>query len=66
MLPVLAVVCPPLAVLATGSVGRAAANFGLTLLFFAPGAVHARREVGRFADARRTARLLEAVSLYGA
>ena len=45
MLNVLTVVCPPLAVLATGNPGRAAANLGLTLLLYVPGVIHARHVV---------------------
>jgi len=47
MLNILAVVCPPLAVLATGNPGRAAANLGLTLLLYVPGMLHARSVVGQ-------------------
>jgi len=42
MLNLLAVVCPPLAVLAAGSPSAALANVGLTLLFYVPGMLHAR------------------------
>ena len=42
MLNLLAVVCPPLAVLATGSPSAAAANLGLTMLLYVPGMLHAR------------------------
>jgi uncharacterized membrane protein YqaE (UPF0057 family) len=45
MLKLLAIVCPPLAVLATGSVSSAAKNTGLTLLFYVPGVIHARSVV---------------------
>jgi uncharacterized membrane protein YqaE (UPF0057 family) len=53
MLSLLAVVCPPLAVLAAERSGsRAAANLGLTLLLYVPGlldalAVVERRAVGK-------------------
>jgi uncharacterized membrane protein YqaE (UPF0057 family) len=45
MLNLLAVVCPPLAVLATGTPARAAKNLGLTLLLYVPGMLHARSVV---------------------
>jgi uncharacterized membrane protein YqaE (UPF0057 family) len=45
MLNLLAVVCPPLAVLATGTPARAATNLGLTLLLYIPGVLHARSVV---------------------
>jgi uncharacterized membrane protein YqaE (UPF0057 family) len=38
----LALVCPPLAVLVMGSPLRAATNLGLTLLLYVPGMLHAR------------------------
>jgi len=45
MLNLLAVVCPPLAVLATGTLTLAATNLGLTLLLYVPGMLHARSVV---------------------
>jgi uncharacterized membrane protein YqaE (UPF0057 family) len=45
MLALLAIVCPPLAVLATRNRSATAANVGLTLLGFVPGVVHALRTV---------------------
>jgi uncharacterized membrane protein YqaE (UPF0057 family) len=45
MLNLLAVVCPPLAVLATGTLALAATNLGLTLLLYVPGMLHARSVV---------------------
>ena len=53
MLNVLAVVCPPLAVLATGSTSRAVANLGLTLMGFVPGVVNALSTVERHTVTRR-------------
>ena len=41
MLSLLAVVCPPLAVLASGTRSQAAKNAGLTMLLFIPGVIHA-------------------------
>jgi uncharacterized membrane protein YqaE (UPF0057 family) len=45
MLTVLVILCPPLAVLLTAPPSSAAKNFGLTLLFYVPGVLHARRVV---------------------
>jgi len=42
MLKLLAIVCPPVAVLAAGTKSSAAKNLGLTLLFYVPGLIHAR------------------------
>jgi uncharacterized membrane protein YqaE (UPF0057 family) len=53
MLNVLTVVCPPLAVLATGNPARAATNLGLTLLLYVPGVLHARSVVGQRSLERR-------------
>ena len=53
MLSVLAVVCPPLAVLATGSPSQAVANLGLTLMFYVPGVVNALGAVERHTVTRR-------------
>lgn len=64
MLSVLAVVCPPLAVLLTGSPGRAATNVGLTLLLFAPGVIHALAVVDRYHTGRRNATLMRLASRY--
>lgn len=63
MLSVLAVLCPPLAVLATGSPSRAAANLGLTLLFYVPGVVNALAEVERHALGRRYDAVMRALEL---
>jgi uncharacterized membrane protein YqaE (UPF0057 family) len=53
MLSLLAVVCPPLAVLATGNRSKFAANLGLTLLFYVPGMLHALSEVDRYSVTKR-------------
>ncbi|MBN9122078.1 MAG: YqaE/Pmp3 family membrane protein [Planctomycetes bacterium] len=53
MLVVLVLLCPPLAVLLTASPSSAAKNFGLTLLCYLPGVLHARREVERYTVSRR-------------
>jgi uncharacterized membrane protein YqaE (UPF0057 family) len=52
MRSLLAVVCPPLAVLASGTPSQAAKNACLTMLLFIPGVIHAlgiveRRNVER-------------------
>ena len=61
MLPLLATVCPPLAVLATDTPARAAANLGLTLLLVVPGVVHAHRAVGRYTLRRRYESVMRAL-----
>ena len=43
MLLLLAVLCPPLAVLTVGRPTQAAVNVGLTTLLYLPGLVHALR-----------------------
>jgi uncharacterized membrane protein YqaE (UPF0057 family) len=64
VLPLLAVLCPPLAVLATGRPTRAAVNAGLTLCLYFPGLFHALVAVDRHATERRNQALLEAVASY--
>ncbi|MDB5308440.1 MAG: YqaE/Pmp3 family rane protein [Gemmataceae bacterium] len=53
MRSILAVICPPLAVLASGTRSQAAANTGLTLLFYVPGLVHALGIVDKYNVERR-------------
>lgn len=53
MLTVLAVLCPPLAVLLTAPASRAVANTGLTLLLYVPGVLHARAAVEEYRVRRR-------------
>lgn len=65
MLPVLAVLCPPAAVLVTESPRAAAVNVGLTLLLFVPGVVHARRAVERHAASRAYEGMLAALDRCG-
>ncbi len=62
MLSVLAVVCPPLAVLAAGRPAQAAANVGLTLLLYVPGLLHALAVVDRHNVERRNEALMQAVA----
>lgn len=66
MLPILAVVCPPLAVWIADSPRRALANLGLTLLLFVPGVVDAWRVVDRHAAHRRYAVLMRLWELHRA
>jgi uncharacterized membrane protein YqaE (UPF0057 family) len=61
MLSLLAVVCPPLAVLATGSRSCAVANLGLTLMGFVPGVVHALGAVDQHTISRRYASVMRAM-----
>ena len=63
MLTCLAIVCPPLAVLATGTRSRAAGNLGLTLLGFVPGVVHALRVVDQHSVERRYASVMKALAV---
>ncbi len=57
MLALLAFVCPPLAVLASGTPSQAAKNACLTMLLFIPGVIHARSVV----EKRTVERQYEAV-----
>ena len=61
MLSLLAVLCPPLAVLTVGRPSQAAVNVGLTLLLYLPGLVHALAAVDRYQVGRRNEALLKAV-----
>ena len=62
MLAMLAVICPPLAVLAAGRPSQAAANLGLTLLLYVPGLVHALAVVDHHNTERRNEALLRALA----
>ncbi len=59
MRSVLAVICPPLAVLASGTPSEAAKNACLTMLLFVPGVIHALGVV----EKRNVERQYEAVFL---
>lgn len=48
MLSALVVLCPPLAVLFTAPPSQFVKNCGLTMLFFVPGVLHARRSVEQY------------------
>jgi uncharacterized membrane protein YqaE (UPF0057 family) len=65
MLIVLAFLCPPLAVLFTAGPTHAAKNFGLTLLLYVPGVLHARRVVERYTINRRYEALMRALDTRG-
>ena len=53
MLSVLAIVCPPAAVLVVGGPSRAMGNLGLTMLLYVPGMLNALSTVGRHNLERR-------------
>jgi uncharacterized membrane protein YqaE (UPF0057 family) len=53
MLTILVIFCPPFAVLLTASAGTAAKNFGLTMLLYFPGVLHARSVVEQYRVSRR-------------
>lgn len=62
MLVLLVILCPPAAVFLTAPPSQAAKNFGLTLLFYVPGVLHARSAVERYYAQRQydtLARLME-------
>ncbi|HET6575875.1 MAG TPA: YqaE/Pmp3 family membrane protein [Fimbriiglobus sp.] len=62
MLSLLAVLCPPLAVLVVSRPSQAALNVGLTALLYLPGLIHALAVVDRYQVDRRNEALLKAVS----
>jgi uncharacterized membrane protein YqaE (UPF0057 family) len=66
MLTLLAVVCPPLAVLATGNRTGAVKTLGLTALLYVPGLLHALRSVDEYTTQRRFAVMLRAMGLEAA
>ena len=61
MMSMLAVVCPPLAVLATGSRSQALKNTALTMLLFVPGVIHALGIVERRSVERQYASVFAAM-----
>lgn len=61
MFSLLAVVCPPLAVLATGSRTQTLKNTALTMLLFVPGVIHALGVVEKRAVERQYASVFEAM-----
>ena len=64
MLSLLAVLCPPAAVMLTGRPSQAAVNLVLTLLFYFPGLLHALCVVGQHKTRRRNETLMRLVALY--
>lgn len=61
MLTLLAVLCPPLAVLATGNRPEAVKNVGLTALLYVPGVLHALRVVDEHATRQKYEALMRAM-----
>lgn len=61
MLSALAVLCPPLAVLLTAPASSFVKNCGLTMLFYVPGVLHARRAVEVYSANRRYDALVRAL-----
>jgi uncharacterized membrane protein YqaE (UPF0057 family) len=61
MRSLLAVFFPPLAVLAFGSRTQAAKNFGLTLLLYFPGMIHALQVVEKHHVARQYEAIFQAM-----
>ena len=61
MYAVLAILCPPLAVLLTAGASGAAKNVGLTMLLYVPGVLHARAAVEKYTTARRYEAMLRAI-----
>jgi len=64
MLVVLVILCPPLAVLLTAPPSHAVKNFGLTLLLYVPGVLHARSAVSRYYANRRYASLMRVLDAH--
>jgi uncharacterized membrane protein YqaE (UPF0057 family) len=62
----LALLCPPVAVLMCGKPFQAIINLLLTLCFWVPGAVHALLVANDYYEDRRQAHLLSAMSRMGA
>jgi len=64
VLTLLAILCPPLAVLATGHHRKAAVNLGLTTLLYVPGVVHALNAVDQYNVERLSAAYMRAIAQY--
>lgn len=62
---ILAILCPPLAVFASGSPSQAAVNAGLTLFFFIPGVWHALGIVDQYNIERRYEAVMRAMARAG-
>lgn len=63
MRSLLAVVCPPIAVLASGTRSQAVRNAGLTCLLFVPGVIHALGVVDKFNTERRYESVFRAMGM---
>ena len=63
MLKLLAVICPPLAVVVAGNRSGVVLNFGLTLLLYFPGMIHALAEVDRYTTVRQYESVMRALEL---
>ena len=61
MLYLLAIICPPLAVLMCGKPGAAALNFLLWLLLIVPGIIHAMMVVSEYKSDQRTKAMMLAM-----
>lgn len=64
MRSLLATLCPPAAVLASGKSFQAAVNLGLTLCFFLPGVLHAHSVVGAYKTQRRNDTIMRIAANY--
>jgi uncharacterized membrane protein YqaE (UPF0057 family) len=64
MRSLLATLCPPVAVLASGRSSQAAVNLGLTLCFFIPGMLHAFSVVGGYKTRRRNDTIMRITAKY--
>ena len=62
MLYLLAIILPPVAVFACGKPVQAILNFGLSLCFWVPGAVHALFVVNNHLADKRAEKLIQVVS----
>jgi uncharacterized membrane protein YqaE (UPF0057 family) len=58
----LAIICPPLAVLASGTRTQVVLNTGLTLLLFVPGIIHALSIVDQYNVERRYENVMRALT----
>jgi uncharacterized membrane protein YqaE (UPF0057 family) len=61
MLTVLAVLCPPAAVIAIGKPSQGVLNLGLTLLLYFPGLLHALVIIGQYKTHQRNETLMRLV-----
>ena len=62
MRSILAIICPPLAVLASGTRAQVAVNSGLTLFLFIPGVIHALSIVDQYNVKRRYESVMRALA----